>query len=318
MNARRAFVMGLAWVADLLLGDPPNRFHPVAWMGAVIAAAKRRAPRQDPWAQMVYGAGLAIGGAAATAAIGCVVERLLGRLPLAWSIPLQAVLLKMTFSLRGLASAASEVRCALEGGDLDEARRLLGWHLVSRETASLDASQVAAAAIESVAENASDGVIAPLLYYAVGGLPAAMAYRFVNTADAMLGYRDPVHEWLGKASARLDDLVNLVPARLTALLLVGAAAITRERAVGAWRIWRRDHARTASPNAGHPMSAMAGALGVELEKVGYYRLGWGQRKPLAGDIGRAARLVHLATTLGLGLLLVLSLFRYRSRCRAGD
>ncbi len=314
VSIRRAFVMGLALSADLSWGELPNRFHPVSWMGTVIAAAQRHAPRQGPWAQMAYGAGLAIGGAAATAAIGGVVEWLLGRLPPAWSIPLQAVLLKMTFSLRGLASAADEVRHALEENDLDEARRLLGWHLVSRETAGLDTSQVAAAAIESIAENTSDGVIAPLAYYAVGGLPAALAYRFVNTADAMLGYRDPMHEWLGKAAARLDDLINLIPARLTALLLMGAAAIMRENVAGAWRIWRRDRALTASPNAGHPMSAMAGALGVELEKAGCYRLGRGQRKPLAGDIDRAVRLMRAGVVLGSGLLLAgLLLAQHRSK-----
>lgn len=317
VNVRRALVMGLALLADRLLEEPPNRFHPVSWMGTAIAAAKRHAPRQGPWAQMAYGAGLALGGAVATATIGCVVERLLDRLPPAWSVPLQAVLLKMTFSLRGLASAANEVHHALEENNLDEARRLLAWHLVSRETVSLDASQVAAAAIESVAENASDGVIAPLAYYAVGGLPAALAYRFVNTADAMLGYRDPEHEWLGKAAARLDDLVNLIPARLTALLLLGAAAIIGENVAGAGRIWRRDRALTASPNAGHPMSAMAGALSVELEKIGYYRLGRGQRKPLAGDIDRAVRLMRVATVLGSGLLLAgLLLVKHRSENNA--
>jgi len=314
MRIERAVVMSLALMMDLLFQDPPNRFHPVAWMGAVIAAAKRHAPRRGPWAQMAYGAGLALGGAVTTAALGYGVERLAALLQLAWKVPIQALLLKMTFSLRGLASAADEVRHALEADNLDEARRLLSWHLVSRETACLDASQVAAATIESVAENTSDGVIAPLLYYAVGGLPAALAYRFVNTADAMLGYRDPMHEWLGKVAARLDDLVNLIPARLTALLLTGAAAIAGENVVGAWRIWQRDRALTASPNAGHPMSAMAGALGVELEKVGHYRLGRGQRRPLAGDIDRAVRLTRVAAVLGGGLLLAgLLLVKRRSK-----
>lgn len=313
MTVRHALVVGLALLIDLLFGDPPNRFHPVSWMGAAIAAAERRAPRRRPGRQLVYGAGLALGGVAATAAIGYAVERLLDRLSPIWSVPLRAIVLKMTFSLRGLASAAGEVQCALTRDDLNEARRLLGWHLVSRETASLDASQVAAATIESVAENTSDGVIAPLVYYVAGGLPAALAYRFINTADAMLGYRDPRHEWLGKAAARLDDLVNLVPARLTALLLVGAAAGVGANGVGAWRIWRRDHARTASPNAGHPMSAMAGALDVELEKVGHYRLGNGRRRPLADDIGRAVRLMRAATLLGVGLLVFVLPLIKRSR-----
>jgi adenosylcobinamide-phosphate synthase len=144
-----------------------------------------------------------------------------------------------------------------------------------------------------------------LLYYALGGLPAALAYRFVNTTDAMLGYRDPAHEWLGKAPARLDDLANLLPARLTAGLITLAAALVGDDAGGAWRIWRRDARKTASPNAGHPMSAMAGALGVELEKVDHYRLGAGGRSPAPGDISRAVRLVRVVLALVAGLLLLL-------------
>jgi len=235
-------------------------------------------------------------------------------LPLAWALVwvrrlnplvyllLAALLLKATFAYTGLVKAARQVKAALERGDLPEARRLVSWHLVSRDTAGLSASQVAAATIESVAENTSDGVVAPLLYYALGGLPAALAYRFINTADAMLGYRDPTREWLGKVPARLDDLANLLPARATAGLLTLAAVLVGEEAIGAWQVWRRDAGVTASPNAGQPMSAMAGALGVELEKVGQYRLGVGGRLPTSGDIGRAVRLMRAATALAIGSL----------------
>jgi len=292
----------LALLLDLLLGDPPNRYHPVAWMGQGIAAAQRWAPRRGHLARLAYGALIAVGGAGLVAGIGRRLERAIARLPRPWRWLAVAGVLKTTLSLRGLAAAADEVREALEADDLPEARRRLSWHLVSRDTATLDASQVAAAAIESVAENASDGVVAPLLYYALGGLPAVLAYRFVNTADAMLGYRDPDHEWLGKVPARLDDLANLLPARLTALLLVGAAALAGEDPRSAWRVWRRDAHRTASPNAGHPMSAMAGALGVELEKVGHYRLGEGLAAPQPGDIRRAVRLVGIVALLAAGLL----------------
>jgi adenosylcobinamide-phosphate synthase len=224
-------------------------------------------------------------------------------------LAVEAGLLTMTFSLRGLINAASEVEDALAVGDLTEARRLASWHLVSRDTTALSEPQVAAATIESVAENISDGVVAPLFYYALGGLPAALAYRFVNTADAMLGYRDPSHEWLGKAPARLDDLANLIPARLSAALIVLAAALAGEDARTAWQVWRRDAGETASPNAGHPMSAMAGALDVELEKVGHYRLGAGGRPPASGDIRRAARLIYFVPVLIVGLLVLLPFSR---------
>ncbi len=302
VGGRSTLVIPLALLLDLALGDPPNRYHPVAWMGRGIAAAQRWAPRRGRLARLAYGALIAVGGTGLAAGIGRRLERAIARLPNPWRWLAAAAVLKTTLALRGLAAAAEEVRQALEADDLPEARRRLGWHLVSRDTTRLDASQVAAAAIESVAENASDGLVAPLLYYALGGLPAALAYRFVNTADAMLGYRDPHREWLGKVPARLDDLANLLPARLTALLLVGAAALAGEDARGAWRTWRRDARQTASPNAGHPMSAMAGALGVELEKVGHYRLGEGLARPQPKDIRRALRLVGLVAVLAAGLL----------------
>lgn len=302
LQARRTRVLGLSLLLDLTLGEPPTRYHPVAWMGSVIAAAQRSAPRSRRLVPLAYGALLAAGGAAAAAGLARLLEWATARLPVPWNWLAEAGLLKMTFSVRGLTNAAGGVREALEAGDLAEARRLLGWHLVSRDTSVLSPPQVAAATIESVAENTSDGIVGPLLSYALGGLPAALAYRFINTADAMLGYRDSDREWLGKVPARLDDLVNLVPARLTAALLILGTALSGEDTGRAWRIWRRDAGNTASPNAGHPMSAMAGALGVELEKAACYRLGVGERLPIPEDIRRAVRLMRIATALALGLL----------------
>jgi adenosylcobinamide-phosphate synthase len=292
----------LALLLDVWLGEPPNRYHPVAWMGGLINAAQRWAPRQGQWRPLAYGAGLVIGGTVLVACVGFLLERVLRHTPWPLGWLAAAIVLKLTFSLRGLARAAGQVQQALAANDLPQARHLVGWHLVSRDTTRLSASQVAAATVESVAENASDGVVAPLLYYALGGLPAALAYRFINTADAMLGYRDPVHEWLGKVPARLDDLVNFVPARLTAGLIVLAAPLLGGDVRQAWAVWRRDAHLTASPNAGRPMSAMAGALGVELEKVGHYRLGAGQTLPGAQDVARGLRLVYGAALLAVGLL----------------
>lgn len=305
MNIQRRRVLCLALLFDLILGDPPNRYHPVAWMGSAIGIVRCWTPDGGRLAQLLYGAFLVVGGAASAVGLARLPGRAINRLPAPWGWLVEAGLLKMTFSLRGLAAAAQEVEAALESRDLPEARRLVSWHLVSRDTTALSPAQVTAATVESVAENASDGVVAPLLYYTMGGLPAALAYRFINTADAMLGYRDPAHEWLGKVPARLDDLVNLLPARVTAGLITLAATLVGENARGAWRTWRREAGKTTSPNAGHPMSAMAGALGVELEKVGHYRLGAGGRQPLAEDIGRAVRLVWVVPALMIGLLMLL-------------
>jgi adenosylcobinamide-phosphate synthase len=179
---------------DVLLGDPPNRWHPVAWMGTFINRARRQAPARG---KLLYGGGVALGGAGIVWWMTGGAVGLSRRLPPELGVLLRALLLKMTFSLRSLDSAAAEVEMALRRDDLPAARRLLSWHLVSRKTGALDTPRVAAAAIQSVAENTSDGVIAPLFWYVVGGLPAAFAYRYLQTCDSLLGYRDAEREWLG-------------------------------------------------------------------------------------------------------------------------
>ena len=287
----------LALVIDQLLGEPPNRYHPVAWMGRFLGWGMQRAPRDGRGRPFLAGMALTLAGAGLSAAVGYGVQRVARGLPRPWGWLLEAAALKSALSLRGLEDAAAEVEAALQEDDLAKARERLAWHLVSRDTSALDASEVAAAAIESVAENASDGVIAPLFYYAAGGLPAAFVHRFVNTADAMMGYRDADREWLGKFPARFDDALNWLPARITALLLILAAAGLGEDAVAAGRVWRRDAHLTASPNAGHPMSAMAGALNARLEKMGHYRLAEDYPPPDCSHIPRSTRLVRLAGAL---------------------
>lgn len=295
-----------ALIYDQMLGDPPNEYHPTAWMGNAIGRLKAEAPEGDDQTRMGYGGVIVLGGAVIVFLLGQFVQRITRGLPFGLGYSIDGWLLKTTFSFSGLVGAADEVRAALESGDLAEARRLVSWHLVSRDTSELDASQVSAATIESVAENLSDGVVAPLFYYAIGGLPLALAYRWVNTCDSMLGYRDEEHEWLGKIPARFDDLVNFIPARITAqsLLLVGQQTVERDPSLmlPAEHIYQRDASTTNSPNAGHPMSAAAGVLGVELEKVGQYNLGAGQIKPQPNDIGRMIELAQNTMLLITGLL----------------
>jgi len=290
-----------ALLLDLVFGDPPNRFHPTAWMGSLIAFLSRFRPHKRPTAEMLSGGALLLFGLLLVGGIGALFAWLFAFLPEPLNWLATALVLKTTFSLRGLDRAAGEVQAALEAGNLAEARRLLAWHLVSRDTSQLTASQVAAAAIESIAENFSDSLLAPLFFYLLGGLPLALAYRFANTADAMLGYHDPEHEWFGKIPARFDDLLNFVPARLSGLLLVCSAAISGNSASGALKIMQRDARRTASPNAGVPMSAMAGALSIELEKIGHYRLGAGLNQAQIADLGRARRVYALAALLLTGI-----------------
>lgn len=293
--------LALALALDLALGEPPNQLHPVVWIGTLVGALERRAPRDRPGPELVYGAGMTLAGLLAAALPAAALEYALRKYARPrWAVALLgAALLKPAFAGRALFQAVAAVRRPLVEGDPAGARLALR-SLVSRDPSQLDAPLIAAAAIQSLAENASDSFVAPLLYYALLGLPGVWAYRAANTLDAMIGYRGR-YEHLGKPAARLDDLLNLAPARLTALLIVAAAALSGADARQAWAAWRRDHAQTASPNGGHPMAAIAGALGVELEKTDHYRLNSGARPPLPGDIARAERVVALALALAAGL-----------------
>ena len=299
-----SFALFLAFAMDLLFGELPNRSHPVAWIGRAIAWAQPQLMSGSRWRLRVTGAALVItlGGGAAT--LAWALTEAASRLGVV-GLALEALALKTTFSIRRLGCAALDVAARLEHGDLPAARFAVGYHLVSRETAGLDAGHVASAAVESVAENLTDSVVAPLVFFLVFGLSGAVAYRVVNTADAMLGYRRGALEDFGKASARLDDLLNVVPARLAATLLALVASAAGGRTGTALRMMWRDGALTASPNAGWTMAAMAGALGVTLEKEGAYRLGDGDL-PGPADIRRSV--VVFAMSVGLvGLLSLIAL-----------
>lgn len=296
----------LAILVDWRWGDPPNRLHPVVAMGHWIAWTRRCGLKwRSNIARFWVGALSLAVGVLATGAIGWVIERISSEFPLLMNVLIQAAVLKCTLSVRSLAAAANAVALALSKRDLASARQHLAYHLVSRDVSNLDESEVAAATVESVAENTSDSVIAPLVYFVIAGLPGALIYRYVNTSDAMLGYRTPDLEWLGKPAARLDDLLNLIPSRLTAVLmllvgpagrLVATAGVRRSRAAS---IWMRDHALTSSPNAGHPMSAAAGLLGVVLAKRDHYRLGDGQSLPTVATIGAMNSLLYRTVAAGV-------------------
>ena len=299
-------VLILAILIDWRFGDLPNSLHPVVAMGNWISWTRRNALKSPSNTfRFVCGAVSMLFGIVVIASIGLAIERLSRETPIWIGICVQAAVLKCTFSIRSLGSAANSVASALHSGDLPLARQQLSYHLVSRDTSQLEASSVAAAAVESVAENTSDSFIAPLIYFAIAGLPGALVYRYVNTCDAMLGYRTRDLEWLGKSAARTDDLLNWIPSRVTAILmlLVGPARNTMLgnpiNRVSAISIWMRDSRLTASPNAGHPMSAVAGLLGVVLEKHDHYRLGQGQAMPTVASIQAVNSLLYRTSMVGV-------------------
>jgi adenosylcobinamide-phosphate synthase len=284
---RRAFVGVASLAIDAAFGEPPSKLHPVVGMGNLFSATRGTWRAQGQAGELAEGAaGWAVVVAAST--LGALqTQRRLRRMPYGAALLGEASTLSTLVSLRALREAVQGVRDALDEGDLAAARERAGRDLVSRDTSQLDESELAGAAIQSLAENLSDSVVAPLLAYATGGLPAAAAYRAINTADAMWGYRTPELQHHGSTAARADDVANYLPARLTALVIAARAPERRE----AWRIARRDHALAPSPNGGWPMAAMAGGLGVRLAKRDSYTFNAEARPPTPADIGRALKMV---------------------------
>jgi adenosylcobinamide-phosphate synthase len=289
-------VLGLALLVDAALGEPPEAVHPVVWMGRGISRLVPADPPGPGAATLLRGAAVTAVGAALAAGAGALAGRAATTLGPA-GIVVEAAALSSLLALRALVAAGRRVEAALEREDATAARRHLRW-LVGRELEGLDTPLLASAAVESLAENLADSVVAPLLYARLAGVGGAALHRFANTADASVGYRDRFR-LSGRAAARLDDLLGLLPARLSALLIAGSAPAAAGSAAAALRAWGRDRGVTASPNAGHPMAAMAGALGVRLEKRGHHVLNAAARPCRPGDIERAARTVRSAAAAAL-------------------
>jgi adenosylcobinamide-phosphate synthase len=297
-TAKALAILGVALLLDLFAGEYPAPLHPVVWMGAGISVLLRLAPAGGWWRQFLFGALLTAGTVAFWTAAAVPVMHFSAGVFLLGLVP-GVFLFKASFALRELLAAAERVRRPVEAGDLPAARDALRA-LCSRDPSQLDAEALLAAAVQSLAENTSDSFVAPLFYYVLAGVPGAIAYRAVNTLDAMIGYRGK-YEALGKVAARLDDLANLVPARLTAGLLLLAGWLTRKDVAAGWQVLRRDGRNTPSPNGGRPMAVMAGLLGVRLEKKGAYALGDPHTPISPATVRDAGRLVALTGWLTAGL-----------------
>jgi adenosylcobinamide-phosphate synthase len=303
--------LALGALADLLLADP-RRGHPVAGFGQAAAALERWAWRDSRAA----GAGYAAACLGTAAAAGAVAARLTTDRPLART----ALTAAATWAVLGgtsLGRAAGTMQRHLADGDLPAARAHLS-SLAGRDPSALGEAELVRATVESVAENTSDAAVAPLFWGAVAGLPGLLAYRAANTLDAMFGYRSPRYARFGWAAARVDDVVNWVPARVTAALTVLTAPLADGSPAGAWRAWRRDGAAHPSPNAGRCEAALAGALGLRLGGRNVYgerveerpTLGDGQ-PPVRGDIARAVRLSRTVWTAAAVLAALSRLARRR-------
>jgi adenosylcobinamide-phosphate synthase len=283
--------------------------HPVTWIGALIGGLDRLFNRDMTTALRRLAGILAVAIAlCGVGAITFVVQWQLLRLP--FGVVPVAVLASALIAQRSLHRYVANVASALEQQDLDAGREAVS-HIVGRDTAQLDRAGIVRAAIESLAENFSDGIVAPVFWLVVAGLPGAALYKTINTTDSMIGHRTPRYADFGWAAARLDDLVNLPAARFAALLLILASVLWNDASAGAaWRAVLRDAARHRSPNAGYPEAAMAGALGLSLAGPRFYAgirvedafMGDGRREAEAKDIRRALALYRCADAILLALL----------------
>ena len=307
------------FVLDALFGDPAWLPHPVVYMGKAISKLEKflrpRLPK-TPQGELLGGAIVAFCLPVGTFLLTGLVCWGVARLHPLLGLAVQMFWCGQALAARGLVQESTNVYKELKKPDLPGARKAVS-RIVGRDTAELTAEGVTKAAVETVAENASDGVIAPLLYMLIGGAPLALTYKAINTMDSMLGYKNEKYLYFGRVPAKLDDVANYIPSRLAGLLWVAAAALTGNSARGAWKIWRRDRRRHASPNSAQTESACAGALGVQLAGPAYYfgqyypklTIGDALRPIEPEDILRANRMMVaesiLALAIGLGLRVLL-------------
>ena len=297
------------FVLDTLFGDPPWLPHPVVLMGKAISALEKRLRArlpQTPQGELLGGAVVAFTLPVGTFLLTSLICLGAAKLSPWLGLAVQMFWCGQALAAKGLAQESTNVYRALIKPDLPAARKAVS-RIVGRDTQNLTLEGVTKAAVETVAENASDGVIAPLLYMLLGGAPLALTYKAINTMDSMLGYKNEKYLYFGRAAAKLDDAANYLPSRLAGLLWCAAAALTGNSPKGAWRIWRRDRRNHASPNSAQTESACAGALGVQLAGPAYY-FGEYYPKPTIGDalrpiepqdILRANRMMYVASGFAL-------------------
>lgn len=307
MTLCAAIVCG--FVLDLLFGDPAWIVHPVVIMGRCISELERILRRifpKTPKGELAGGCVLAVVLPVGTLILTGLLSWLAFWIHPAVGFLLQTVWCWQALAVRGLRTESLAVYRRLNQQDLPGARTAVS-RIVGRDTQILSAEGVTKAAVETVAENFSDGVMAPLFYMVIGGAPLAMTYKAINTMDSMVGYKNETYLFFGRAAAKLDDAANYLPSRLAALFWIASAGLTGQSLHGAWNIWRRDARNHASPNSAQTESACAGALSVQLAGPAYY-FGTRYEKPTIGDpirpvepfdIVRSCRMLYAASVAAL-------------------
>ena len=306
----------VAFLVDAVIGDPRSKFHPVVLIGNLISLLEKilRRDVDSPLQKIIKGGVLVVIVIGVAYGVGFGIEALSRMVPnFAVQIFIQASVLSFMISPRSLADTAREIYSLLAVENLAGAREKVSW-IVGRDTQNLNESEVARATVETVAENTVDGIISPLIYFAVGGLPLAVAYRAINTMDSMLGYKNEKYLHFGRVAARVDDVANFVPARLTGLLFICAAVVLHMNYRNAFDMMKRDAMKHPSPNGGWAEATVAGALNIRLGGMNYYfgephfRAYMGEpHEPLtARHIIGAIKLMYTATILFLTCAFVIA------------
>jgi len=290
------FAVVAAFALDMLLGDPEDYPHPVRWIGRFISA-QENLYRWFFKSELAGGALLIVVTTAAVYLASFLLVFTAGAVSPTLGFLAHVALIYYSISVKSLGSAATDVKNALDSGDIENARKLLS-KIVGRDTKNMDRSAIVRATVETVAENSVDGFIGPLFFALLGGGPLAFAYRAVNCCDSMVGYKNLKYEKFGKFSARADDIANFIPARISMLLISTAAFTLNMDAKRCLSIGWRDRLKHSSPNAGHPEAVFAGALGIQLGGTGYYN-GEPSEKPLIGDSIEEASIAHIAQAVQL-------------------
>lgn len=297
----------LAFLIDTIIGDPRTKYHPVVLMGKLIALLEHCFYRADDSdnKKFVMGIMLVIITLLISYEVAAAIMMLSYQIPFSWgSAAVGGLLLSFTISPNSLAKAGKGIYALLIMGELTEAREKVGW-IVGRDTKDLDDAEIARATIETIAENTVDGIIAPLFFFVLGGVPLAVLYRAANTMDSMIGYKNEKYLYFGRGAAKLDDVLNYIPARITAMLFLFSALILGFDYRNAYRIMQRDAAKHPSPNGGYAEATMAGALHIRLGGMNSY-FGRKSFRAYMGDamvlivpqhIMAAIRMMYTATVL---------------------
>ena len=290
----------LGFVLDFIFGDPRWLPHPICFIGKLISITEKAVRRfcgEKPEGLLMGGFVLVVIVLTVTFAVPYFILTLAEMYSPVLAFAVETFMFYQIFAMRSLKEASLQVYDGLKSGDLQEARKKLSW-IVGRDTAELTDEEVAKAAVETVAENTSDGVIAPLFFMFIGGAPLAFLYKAINTMDSMVGYKNDKYLYFGRCAAKLDDVANFIPARISGLLMVAAAYFLNMDASGSWRIFKRDRRHHLSPNSAMTESAAAGALGIKLGG-GHFYIGDEVKKTDAEDIVKMNGLMYMTCILSI-------------------